>query len=363
LQEPSGGFFLPFLHCLDSYPEDTYIGVNFVSETNRWNRRIVEDQYQAVQEPEEPLGTRVRAYLVHISLVVVSFFTATVAGVQWLNKDPFELSNFWSGALYALLILGMLASHEFGHYFAARHHGVKATLPFFIPFPSYFGTLGAVIKIRSAIPSRKVMFDIGAAGPISGFIVSLLILIAGFLTLPPIEYLYSIHPEYAQLAAIPTGGLTFGNTLLYSGIASVFAPPEAFVPPMNEIYHYPFLCVGWFGLFVTAMNLIPIGQLDGGHISHSMFGRLYHPIAQISLGLLVLLGAAGFLPVVGIDLGFGWSGWLFWALVLIGFMKIFKLNRPPIEDEEPLDPARMVVGWMCVGIFFTSFALTPFSGF
>ena len=323
----------------------------------------MEELHQPDHYPQAHLATRFRTYLVHISLLVLSFFTTSVAGVQWLNKDPFELSNFWTGALYAVLILGMLASHEFGHYFAARHHGVKVTLPYFIPFPSYFGTLGAVIKIRSSIPSRRIMFDIGAAGPIAGFVFSLLILITGFLTLPPKEYLYAIHPEYAQLAAIPTGGLTFGATLLYSAASFIFASPGAFVPPMNEIYHYPFLCVGWFGLFVTAMNLIPIGQLDGGHISYSMFGRYYHPIAQIALALLVVLGTAGLLPIVGIDPGFGWTGWLFWALVLVSFMRIFKLNRPPIEDEEPLDPARMLVGWICVGIFITSFSLTPFSGF
>ena len=323
----------------------------------------MEELGQPDQYSKTPLATRLRTYLVHISLVALTFFTTSVAGVQWLNKDPFELSNFWTGALYAALILGMLASHEFGHYFAARHHGVNVTLPFFIPFPSYFGTLGAVIRIRSNIPSRKIMFDIGAAGPIAGFVVSLLILITGFMTLPPKEYLYAIHPEYAQLAAIPTGGLTFGTTLLYSAASSIFGSPGAFVPPMNEIYHYPFLCVGWFGLLVTAMNLIPIGQLDGGHISYSMFGRYYHPIAQIALVLLVVLGTAGLLPIVGVDAGFGWTGWLFWALVLASFIKIFKLNRPPIEDEEPLDPARMVVGWVCVGIFITSFSPTPFSGF
>jgi len=306
---------------------------------------------------------QLRTYLLHVFLFLLTFYTTAIAGVQWLNKDPFELSNFWSGATYAVLILAMLASHEFGHYFAARHHRVDATLPFFIPFPSYFGTLGAVIKIRSTISSRKVLFDIGSAGPVSGFIVSLVILITGFLTLPPKEYLYTIHPEYAQLATIPTGGLTFGNTMLYSLCSSAIAPTDAFVPPMNEIYHYPFLCVGWFGLFVTAMNLIPIGQLDGGHIIYSMFGRRYHPIAQTALVLLVLFGIAGLLPLVGVDLGFGWVGWLFWALLLISFMKVFKLYRPPIEDESTLDPTRMSIGWLCIAIFITSFCLTPFSGY
>ena len=322
----------------------------------------MEETPQVETSDEASAFSTFRTYLTHAVLLVLTFFTAAIAGVQWLNKDPFELANFSTGATYALLILAMLSSHEFGHYFAARYHGVRATLPFFLPFPSYFGTLGAVIRIRSVIPSRKVMFDVGSAGPITGFVVSLIILITGFLTLPSKEYLYTIHPEYAQLAAIPTGGLTFGSTILYSLCSAVFSPQGAFIPPMNEIYHYPFLCVGWFGMLVTSMNLIPIGQLDGGHIIYAMFGNGYHRIAQTALVLLVILGFAGFLPFLGIEGKFGWTGWLFWAFVLIVFMKVFKLYRPPIGDDTPLDPRRMVVGWICIGIFLGSFSITPFSG-
>jgi membrane-associated protease RseP (regulator of RpoE activity) len=260
----------------------------------------------------------------------------------------------------------MLGSHEFGHYFAARHHGVNTTLPFFLPFPSFlgvvpFGTLGAVIRIRSSIPSRKVLFDIGSAGPIAGFVVSLAILILGFTNLPPKEYLYMIHPEYAQLTTIPEGGLRFGDMLLYSIVGNLFAPPDAFIPPMNEIYHYPFLCVGWFGLFVTAMNLIPVGQLDGGHISYSMLGDRYHSVAQASLIILVLLGLTGFLPLLGIDFEYGWTGWLFWAFILIFVMRAIRLGRPPVADETPLDPFRRAIGWGCLGIFILSFSVAPFT--
>ncbi len=309
---------------------------------------------------------KLRQYAVHASLFVLTFITTTFAGVQWLNKDPQELTNFSSGVTYAVLILAMLASHEFGHYLAARHHRIDTTLPYFIPFPSFFGlvpfgTLGAVIRLRSAIPSRKVIFDIGAAGPIAGFIVSIAILAIGFLTLPPIDYLYAIHPEYAQMATIPLAGLTFGKTIFYSAIASLVAPAGAFVPPMNEIYHYPFLCVGWFGMLVTAMNLIPIAQLDGGHISYAMFGDRYHLIGQVSLVLLVLLGSAGFLPLLGIPYEYGWTGWLFWALVLIVFMRAFKLVRPPLADDAPLDARRMLIGWVCLVILLGAFSLNPFT--
>ena len=309
---------------------------------------------------------RWKVYVVHSSLFLLTFFTATLAGVQWLNKDPLELTNFSSGTTYSVLLLLVLASHEFGHYFAARYHKVNVTLPFFLPFPSFFGlfpfgTLGAVIRIRSSVPSRKVMFDIGAAGPLAGFVVSLAALAIGLIFLPPREYLYNIHPEYAQLKAIPEAGLTFGNNLIYMILARLLVPPDAFVPPMNELYHYPFLCVGWFGLFVTAMNLIPIGQLDGGHISYAMFGQSYHKIAQTSIVLLLALGLAGFLPMLDIQFPYGWTGWLFWALVLIFFIRMSRFSRPVIEDESILDPTRLIIGWVCFLIFIGSFSFNPFT--
>ena len=248
----------------------------------------------------------------------------------------------------------------------ARYHGVRATLPFFLPFPSFlplvvpFGTLGAVIRVRSAIPSRKVLFDIGAAGPIAGFIVSVVILVIGFMNLPPREYLYMIHPEYAQMPVVPEGGIRFGDTLLFSMLATALAPAGSFIPPMNEVYHYPFLCVGWFGLFMTAMNLIPIGQLDGGHISSSMFGDRSHLIGQASLIILVIVGLLGFLPVLGINFPYGWTGWLFWALILIFMIRRMKAVRPP-DAEGPLDSARMAIGWCCYAMLLSSFSLAPFT--
>ncbi len=326
----------------------------------------MEDQEDSLIEENLIPAITWREASTHTILFVLTFLTTSLAGVGWLNKDPFELSNFASGVPYAVLLMFMLSAHEFGHYFAARHHGIRSTLPFFIPFPSVFGffpfgTLGAVIKLRSTIPSRKVIFDIGSAGPISGFVASVVILIVGFRTLPPIEYLYGIHPEYAQMATIPSIGLTFGNTAFYTLAARLIAPAGAFVPPMNEIYHYPFLCVGWFGMFVTMMNLIPVAQLDGGHICYAMFGVRYHRIAQVALIMLVALGTAGFLPLLGISFDFGWAGWLFWALMLVLFMRAFKMNRPLVQDDTPLDANRLAVGWLCILIFVGSFSISPFT--
>jgi len=322
-----------------------------------------EQDHQSHEQTGSSPGS-IRTYLIHAGLFLVTFLTTSLAGVQWLNMLPTELSNFTFGITYGVLIMLMLGSHEFGHYIAARTHGVDTTLPYFLPFPSFlgifpFGTLGAVIRIRSAIPSRKAIFDIAVAGPLAGFIVSAAILIAGFATLPPREYLFTIHPEYAEMAAIPTGGLTFGQSIFYWFAAEIFAPAGAFIPPMNEMYHYPYLCVGWFGMFVTAMNLIPIGQLDGGHLSYAMFGDVYHKIAQVSLVVLVALGTIGFLPLLGIPFEYGWTGWLFWALILVLFMRSTKFQRPVLEDESPLDQRRMIIGWLCVLIFVGSFSLTP----
>lgn len=307
-----------------------------------------------------------KKYTAHILLFLLTFFTTTLAGVEWLVRDPLELSNFPSGLTYSLLLLLMLSAHEFGHYFAAKFHGVRTTLPFYIPAPSFlglnpFGTMGAVIRIRSAIPSRRALFDIGAAGPIAGFIVTAAVLAIGFYTLPSKEYLYSIHPEYALMSSIPAGGLRFGDTIFYVLFSKLFTSANAFVPPMNEMYHYPFLCVGWFGMLITAMNLIPIGQLDGGHISFSLFGSRYNIIGQVSLVILVVLGLSGLLPLIGINFEYGWFGWFFWAMILVLMMRVFKLHRSPVLDDTPLDPMRRSIGWLCIIIFVGCFPLVPFS--
>ena len=156
-----------------------------------------------------------------------------------MNRDPFNLSNFHYGLTYSILILFVLSSHEFGHYFAAKIHKVTVTLPYFIPFPfiflNPFGTMGAVIKMRSPSRTRKALFDIGIAGPVAGFIASFFILVYGMTHLPDIYYLYSIHPEYMS-TGIPITGFSFGTTLLYKGLSLLLVhSPGVFLPPMNEI--------------------------------------------------------------------------------------------------------------------------------
>lgn len=307
----------------------------------------------------------IKKILIHSSLFIVTFFTTTVAGVSWLNLDPFDLTNFTAGLPYAFSILFILTCHEFGHYFAARHHSVDATLPYYIPSPSLpgflnFGTFGAVIKTKSPIPSKKVMFDISVAGPIAGFIATVGILIYGFTHLPGKEFILQIHPEYFSGTQQEGGvALEFGSSMLYNFFALTLADPaREFIPPMTEMYHYPFLITGWFGLLVTAMNLIPVGQLDGGHLSYAMFGNNHKIIARVAFGFLVVMGIAGWLPEFGIHVSYGWSGWLFWALILFFFIKLY---HPPVDDETELDPNRRLIGWLTYGILIVSFAPSPFN--
>jgi len=313
-------------------------------------------------QPPPPARKFKQRYILHITLFLLTCVTCVMAGAMWVGRDPGEVENWRFGTTYAALLLLFLSSHEFGHYFAARIHKVEATLPFYIPMPvtfSIFGTLGAVIRTRSQVPSRKVMFDIGVAGPIAGFIVCLGILIWGMTHLPPIDYLYSIHPYLQGMHQLPEFGLTFGNTALYWLCAKLFLPAGASLPPMNEMYHYPFLCVGWFGLFVTSLNLLPIGQLDGGHLTFGLFGRHHLTISRVFFYAMIALGLFGvydYLAMEGIiyaqPLFIGWSGWLFWALMV---RIIIKLKHPPVPDMTPLDLRRKIIGWATIGIFVLTF--------
>lgn len=306
-----------------------------------------------------------RGVIINIILFICTFFTTTVAGVAWLNADPYDYSNFHLGLTYSILILLVLSSHEFGHYFAARVHKVKVTLPYYIPFPLFlnpFGTMGAVIKMRSPSRTRKALFDIGIAGPISGFIVSVAILIWGMTHLPQFDYIYKIHPEY-EVTGVPTTGFSFGSTLLYWSMGKIFVgSPDVFLPPMNEMYHYPFLCVGWFGLLITALNLLPVGQLDGGHITYALLGSKHKIVARIFFGLTLAMGLVGLLPFLGVEIfsEYGLLNWLVWS-ILIFF--VIKIDHPPIYDPEDLCVRRKLLGLFALFMFISSFTPVPFNYF
>ena len=303
---------------------------------------------------------------IHLILFVITFITTLFAGMEWITGSfgPYEITSLVKALPYSISILFVLSCHEFGHYFAAKYHHIDATLPYFIPFPPIpyfinFGTMGAVIRTKSPIQNNKAMFDVGVAGPIAGFIASLIVLIYGFTHLPGVDYILSIHPNYFS----PNFGkgalnLSFGGTILFDFMKSIFTKPGVFIPPMSEIYHYPYLSVGWFGLFVTAMNMIPVGQLDGGHIVFSMFGTKIHErvaiISMLGLGLLGFMGI--FESIIGLNLQIGWSGWIVWGLLLYF---VIKIKHPPVYNFEKLDYVRMAIGYLSLFIFIISFSPVP----
>jgi membrane-associated protease RseP (regulator of RpoE activity) len=305
--------------------------------------------------------------LLHIGLFIVTFITTTIAGAEWTTgiMGSYEISHLLIGLPYSISIMFIISFHEFGHYFAARYHKVDATLPYYIPFPNIpgflnFGTMGAVIKTRSLIPTKKAMFDIGVAGPLAGFAACLVVLIYGFTHVPGKEYILSIHPDFFSPGFGKSGiELEFGGTLLFSFFKMVFIHTGQFFPPMTEIYHYPFLCVGWFGMFITAMNMIPVGQLDGGHIGYTMFGKnIHYKIAVISFIALLILGAAGSLELfTNTSTGFGWIGWLVWAIILFF---VIRLKHPATGGDDELDGKRKILGYLSYVILIISFSPTPF---
>ena len=303
-------------------------------------------------------------FLINVLLFLLTFFTTTLAGAGWLNKDPYQLDNFMYGITYSVLILSIITVHEFGHYFAAKFHKVEVTLPYYIPFPflfiNPFGTMGAVIKMKTPTQTRKSLFDIGVTGPIAGWVLSVLFIVIGFSTLPSLDYLYKIHPEYLN-TGIPTTGLTFGYNLVFWIFEKIFSlNGSVFIPPMNEIYHYPFLCTGWFGLLITSLNMMPVGQLDGGHISYSMFGEKSKYIGYTVFYSLVVFGILGVFPLLDINLNIGSINWLVWA-ILIFF--IIKIKHPPICTDmyNPLGTGRTLTGWISYVIFIISFCPIPVS--
>lgn len=308
-----------------------------------------------------------RSPILNIILFFITIATTLLAGTEWITgkPGPYDFVNLAVALPYSFSVLFIIGVHEFGHYFAARYHKVDVTYPYFIPFPPIagflnFGTMGAVIKTRSIVVSNKAMFDIGVSGPIAGFIASIIILVFGYLNLPEPQYILSIHPDYFS----PNYGkdavsLQFGSSILFELFNTIFKTPTNFIPPMTEIYHYPYLTAGWLGLFVTAMNMIPVGQLDGGHVVYSMFGvRKHEVIASISMIFLIIFGVSGALnSFLELGFNFGWTGWLFWAL-LLNF--VIKVKHPPVFNFKPLDTKRIILGYFSLLILIISFTPTPF---
>ncbi len=289
---------------------------------------------------------------VHVLLFLLTILTTMMAGATLLGKDYFsDFSQILHGWKYSFAVLCILSAHEFGHYLAARYHRIRATLPYYIPLPIpgfHFGTLGAFIKIKSPIPHRKALLDVGAAGPLAGFVVSLIFLIIGYWRLPDFQgivaYVETIHPWNMHGEGI---NLVLGKSLLFAFFNDFIAGGRL---PMNEVYHFPFIFAGWVGLLVTAINLIPIGQLDGGHILYALIGKHARYMGILAFIFLLLLN----LVLIVRFLSFVWVVWIFLILFLIGFR-----HPSTVQDDIPLNTTRRKVGWFTLFIFFLCFTPLP----
>jgi membrane-associated protease RseP (regulator of RpoE activity) len=253
----------------------------------------------------------------------------------WRNVLLFALT---AGSIYvtggprlAVALLAILLAHEMGHYLACRHYRVDATLPFFIPLPilSFVGTLGAFIRIRSRIPHRRALIDIGAAGPLAGFVVCLPVLYLGV--------------REAQVLPRPPGGdgLSLGEPLLFQWAARALLPP---IPEGMELAIGPLGLAAWFGLLVTALNLMPVGQLDGGHVVYALARRWHRHVSLVGVGVCLVL--LYFHPA-----------WLLWSV----FLLVLSRQHPPTRDDErPPGPARLVLGLAAFAVFAVCFTPSPF---
>ncbi len=293
---------------------------------------------------------------VHVILFVLTLASMMAAGAMQQGVSPFHdvsgLVHLVEGIPFAATLLLILTVHEFGHYFAARKWRVRASLPYFLPLPyvSFLGTLGAVIRLRSPIPHKRALLDIGAAGPLAGFIVAIAACAIG---LPQSEV---VSPDYFRESPFqhPEPVIELGAPLLFAVMSGALMPA---VEPSDLVLLSPVAFAGWVGLFITAFNLLPIGQLDGGHIVYALFGPRHREVARATFGVLLGLGLYGIFSIMW-DLPQGWPGWLGLAF----FLTLFGRDHPaPYYPYVPLDPWRRRVGWLCLFVFGVCFTPVPFS--
>ena len=372
----------------------------------------------------------VRTVLFHLGLFLVTCFSCffVYGGIPAVPGMGISTSD---AVYFTLGIIGFLTVHEFGHYFVSVFYRIRTSLPYFIPFPLPgipVGTFGAVIRIKERVNSNIKMFDVCIAGPLAGFVVALTVLLIGFFTLPDPSHVqnFAQHEELkayvAQTGQFPDeplsdpqlGILMVGETLLYSFIASFFDH----APPMWEMYHYPLLYAGWLGLFFTALNLTPVGQLDGGHILYSLLGRKRHTIVARSFVFLLTIacgvGIVNYMEMLRqtsfpelpwyFEIVFwliwgrllfammirtfegnnrlimpatlsslsaslllyymvltpggrgAYAVWIAWTFLLVYFIRV---KHPGALIEKPLGPVRTSLGWLSMAIFVLCISPNP----
>jgi membrane-associated protease RseP (regulator of RpoE activity) len=292
-----------------------------------------------VNDPQEPAGTwppppeRLR-WKVPLTLFVATVATTLLVGSMQRGGDPFRHpADLALGVSFSFSLMAILLVHEMGHYLMARHHRVAVTLPYFIPMPlSFIGTLGAFIRIRQVIPTKRALIDIGAAGPLAGFVVAIAAIAVGL----PLSETVSVADPQMQ------GGLRLGDSLAFLALVKLFAVP---IPEGSDLLLHPAAFAGWVGLLVTCLNLLPVGQLDGGHVAYAVWGDRQTAISRVTVGALLV---AGF---------FAWTGWLVWGVLVF----LLGTRHPPTLDGPlPLDPHRRRLGWLSFAVFAVTFTPNPF---
>lgn len=285
---------------------------------------VTEHPYRDVTPPPE------RRWLPGF-LFVATFLTTTFAGAiqQGINplKQPLGMIQ---GLPFSITLMGILIVHEMSHYLASRVHKVPSTLPFFIPAPSIIGTFGAVIRMKGAIWDRRALLDIGASGPIGGFL----------LALPALTFGLTISKVVPGGSG--EGGLILGDSLLMALLERLVLGD---LPMATDVILHPIAFAGWIGMFVTSLNLLPVGQLDGGHIAKALFPDQFDILARVVHLSLILMGV------------FFWEGWLIWALLLV----FIGVRHPPVLlPHISLDERRRKVGYFALAIFVLTFVPAPF---
>ena len=300
-------------------------------------------------------------YWLHILLLLITIFTTLVVGARMQFNFQHNLPNFSAGNEYLpffpiewilaaprRLLLGIpfsatllliLMAHEMGHYVLCRYYGVRATLPFFIPAPTLIGTLGAVIRIKSPIRSRAALFDIGIAGPIAGFIVAVVTLCVALILSKP------------AAATVPRPDLQLGYPLIFHVVQRVLAavaPNSIVLVPLGRMSLHPIAVAAWVGMFATALNLLPSGQLDGGHMVYALWPRAHRWISWLTVILLVYLG-------------WHYTGWRFWA-ALVTVMNIASWRQHQAPDFPPIRSKRWWLALLALLMLILTFSPVPFYG-
>lgn len=319
-----GNFIVEKNYAIE-YIKENFETLGVIPSFSKDNGKIEIGVLPKVREEKINYGTPILLFLLTI---LTTLFAGSIQAGANPFKNPYDLLK---GVPFSFSLMAILLSHEMGHFLTSRHFKVQASPPYFLPVPHpLVGTFGAFIKMKSPVPSRKVLIFIGGAGPLVGFIIALPITIIGLKLSKPV-FLEEVK-----------GALTLGDSLIFKFLASLFAPKLA---KGKDLLLHPIAFAGWIGMWVTALNLIPLSQLDGGHIIYALIGKKVKYVAILTVSTMFALG-------------FLWPGWFLWAIVPL-FLGIE--HPPPLDGLKPLEKKEKIFAFICILIFILTFIPVPFS--